>query len=109
MKKKLPNGWNFIPYSGFTSLSIKSFDNIYNNEKYDVSIIETSSNQRNNIGKVIRRRIVFNLEGGDTIKRFEFEIPKNIPVDVLLENYDNLLRKVYYKGFSDELLNKVKI
>ena len=106
MKKKLPNGWIFIPFSGITNLNVKSLHEIYKNDKYDVSIIETLSNHRNNPSKVIRRSIRLNIESVDTIDKIEFEIPKNIPLDILLENYDNLLRKVYYKGFIDKILNK---
>lgn len=107
MKKELPNGWVYKPYDGFTNFSVKSFDEHYINEKYGVSIIETTSNHRNNTNKVIRRKIQFTIDGVEKSKQYEFEISNKIPIEDLLENYENLLRKVYYRGFSDELLNKI--
>ncbi len=106
-KTELPNGWICKPYTGLTNFKIKSIDDCYFNEKYNVSIIETQSNHRNNNGNIIRRRIQFTIEGVEKIEFFEFEISKILPLEVVLDNYNNLFRKVYYKGFQDKLLNKI--
>ncbi len=107
MKTELPKGWICKPYTGFTNFNVKSCDDWYINEKYNVTIIETQSNHRNNNGSVIRRKIRFTIEGVEKTQTFEFEIPKNLPLEVLLENYNDLFRNVYYKGFQDKLLNKI--
>jgi hypothetical protein len=106
MERKLPHGWICKPYDGLTNFKVKSCDDSYINEMYNVTIIETQSNHRNNNGSVIRRRIRFTIVGVEKTESFEFEIPKNLPLEVLLKNYNNLFRNVYYKGFQDRLLQK---